>query len=174
MNKVTLILCKDNVIDQIFKQRECDFLLTRKRLSKQSTLIGHIFPTDFQLLTALLIDNIAIYDSMTITTELHVLNLRHGLNARTFYGKFRAEQAIGKYTYRIFTSNLFHFGTYSTSWEEKYRYNDTFYNYYGKTLTHEFARKFQIFELKSQNRNLNSLLCEIFTNLAVKFKKSGI
>ena len=31
----------------------------------------------------------------------------------------------------------------------------------------------QIFELKSQNRNLNSLLCEIFTNLAVKIQKSG-
>ena len=32
----------------------------------------------------------------------------------------------------------------------------------------------QIFELKSQNRNLNSLLCEIFTYMAVKFEKSGI
>ena len=31
----------------------------------------------------------------------------------------------------------------------------------------------QIFKLKSQNRNLNSLLCEIFTNLAVKVQKSG-
>ena len=31
----------------------------------------------------------------------------------------------------------------------------------------------QILELKSQNRNLNSLLCEIFTNLAVKIQKSG-
>jgi len=33
---------------------------------------------------------------------------------------------------------------------------------------------FTIFELKSQNRNFNSLLREIFTNLAVKFEKSGI
>ena len=32
----------------------------------------------------------------------------------------------------------------------------------------------QIFELKSQNRNLNSLLCEIFTNLTVKVQKDGI
>ena len=31
----------------------------------------------------------------------------------------------------------------------------------------------QFFELKSQNRNLNSLLCEIFTNLTVKVQKSG-
>ena len=31
-----------------------------------------------------------------------------------------------------------------------------------------------IFELSSQNRDFNSLLCEIFTNLAVKFGKSGI
>ena len=29
----------------------------------------------------------------------------------------------------------------------------------------------QIFELKSQNRNLNSLLCEIFTYMAVKTRK---
>ena len=33
---------------------------------------------------------------------------------------------------------------------------------------------FTIFELSSQNRDFNSLLCEIFTNLAVKFEKSGI
>ena len=33
---------------------------------------------------------------------------------------------------------------------------------------------FTIFELSSQNRNFNSLLCEIFTNLAVKVQKSGI
>ena len=32
----------------------------------------------------------------------------------------------------------------------------------------------QIFELKSQNRDFNSLLCEIFTYMAVKFEKSGI
>ena len=32
---------------------------------------------------------------------------------------------------------------------------------------------FTIFELSSQNRDFNSLLCEIFTNLAVKFEKSG-
>ena len=32
----------------------------------------------------------------------------------------------------------------------------------------------QILELKSQNRNLNSLLCEIFTNLTVKVQKDGI
>ena len=31
-----------------------------------------------------------------------------------------------------------------------------------------------IFELQSQNRDFNSLLCEIFTNLAVKFEKTGI
>ena len=31
----------------------------------------------------------------------------------------------------------------------------------------------QIFELKSQNHDFNSLLCEIFTNLAVKIQKSG-
>ena len=36
------------------------------------------------------------------------------------------------------------------------------------------TRFLQIFALKSQNRNLNSLLCEIFTNLAVKIQKSGI
>ena len=33
---------------------------------------------------------------------------------------------------------------------------------------------FTIFELSSQNRNFNSLLCEIFKNLAVKVRKSGI
>ena len=32
----------------------------------------------------------------------------------------------------------------------------------------------QILELKSQNRDFNSLLCEIFTYLAVKLEKSGI
>ena len=32
-------------------------------------------------------------------------------------------------------------------------------------------RKSQIFELKSQNRDFNSLLCEIFTYLAVKTQK---
>ena len=32
----------------------------------------------------------------------------------------------------------------------------------------------QIFDLKSQNRNLNSLLCEFFTNLTVKIQKTGI
>ena len=32
----------------------------------------------------------------------------------------------------------------------------------------------QILELKSQNHDFNSLLCEIFTNLAVKIQKSGI
>ena len=32
----------------------------------------------------------------------------------------------------------------------------------------------QILELKSQNRNLNSLLCEIFTYLAVKVQKLEI
>ena len=32
----------------------------------------------------------------------------------------------------------------------------------------------QIFELKSQNHDFNSLLCEIFTNLAVKIQKLGI
>ena len=42
----------------------------------------------------------------------------------------------------------------------KYRYNESF-------------QKSQIFELKPRNRNLNSLLCEIFTNLAVKIEKSG-
>ena len=34
--------------------------------------------------------------------------------------------------------------------------------------------KSQIFELKSQNRKLNSLLCEIFTYLAVKVQKLEI
>ena len=34
--------------------------------------------------------------------------------------------------------------------------------------------KSQIFELKSQNRNLNSLLCEIFTYMAVKIQRSRI
>ena len=33
---------------------------------------------------------------------------------------------------------------------------------------------FTISELSSQNRDFNSLLCEIFTNLTVKFEKSGI
>ena len=33
---------------------------------------------------------------------------------------------------------------------------------------------FAHFELKSQNRNLNSLLCEIFTYLAVKIQKCEI
>ena len=32
--------------------------------------------------------------------------------------------------------------------------------------------KSQIFELKSQNRDFNSLLCEIFTYMAVKVQKS--
>ena len=32
-------------------------------------------------------------------------------------------------------------------------------------------RHSQIFELKSQNRNLNQLLCDISTNLAVKIQK---
>ena len=31
----------------------------------------------------------------------------------------------------------------------------------------------QILELKSQNHDFNSLLCEIFTNMAVKIEKSG-
>ena len=35
-------------------------------------------------------------------------------------------------------------------------------------------RHSQIFELKSQNRNLNQILCEIFTYLTVKIPKSGI
>ena len=43
----------------------------------------------------------------------------------------------------------------------KYRYNESF-------------QKSQIFELKPRNRNLNSLLCEIFTYMAVKLGKSGI
>ena len=34
--------------------------------------------------------------------------------------------------------------------------------------------KTHIFELKSQNCNINSLVCEIFTNLAVKIQKDGI
>ena len=33
------------------------------------------------------------------------------------------------------------------------------------------APNYNLHELKSQNRNLNSLLCEIFTNLAVKTQK---
>ena len=33
---------------------------------------------------------------------------------------------------------------------------------------------FTIFELKSQNRDFNSLLCEIFTYMAVKVQRSGI
>ena len=49
--------------------------------------------------------------------------------------------------------NIFH------EWEEKYRYNDIFYNFYGKLLT--------------RNRNLNSLLLK-FTYLAVKVQESGI
>ena len=54
----------------------------------------------------------------------------------------------------------------------KYRYNDSFIIIiFTETLTREFARKSQIFELKSQNRKLNSLLCEIFTYLAVKIAK---
>ena len=39
-------------------------------------------------------------------------------------------------------------------------------------VTHLFI-KTHIFELKSQNRNLNSLLCEIFTYMAVKVQKIG-
>jgi hypothetical protein len=51
-----------------------------------------------------------------------------------------------------------------------------------RLATAEFAKRdfiysnqlSQIFELKSQNRDFNSLLCEIFTYMAVKIEKSGI
>ena len=43
----------------------------------------------------------------------------------------------------------------------KYRYNESF-------------QKSQIFELKPRNRDFNSLLCENFTYLTIKFEKSGI
>ena len=80
-------------------------------------------------------------DSSTILPS----NLRTGQEIRIFYCKFRAWQ-------RIIRDNV----SLGTPAELV-----PFWNIFN----------FTIFELSSQNRNLNSLLCEIFTNLAVKTQK---
>ena len=75
-------------------------------------------------------------------------NLRTGQEIRIFYCKFRAWPYIIRDNVSLGTPvELVPFGN----------------------IFH-----FTIFELKSQNRDFNSLLCEIFTYLAVKLGKSGI
>lgn len=75
-------------------------------------------------------------------------NLRTGQEIRIFYCKFRAERHIIR--------------------------AQEFANPLVELVPFWNRSNFTIFELSSQNRDFNSLLCEIFTNLAVKAEKTGI